>query len=663
MPHLLPVTPNLAWRTCAWGLVVICLAGALLLAINHPVSPLACLVLLCLWCCISVWQRNAWLWVLPACLPWMNFSPWTGWVVFEEFDILMLATLASAYGRIAWFGAQNNKLLLSAFVKGALLVLLASGAVALWRGVQDADRFDLDWFSGYGDALNSWRVAKSLLYATLCVPLLQTTSNTELVRRQMLFAVGVLSGLAVVVLSVVWERAAFAGVFDFSVHYRTVALFWEMHVGGAALDVYLALTAPFVIWALATARKRIVWLLAATLAVLVVYACLTTFSRGVYLAVGLPVAVLALWLCWKQDALVPTDKRPGWRARGDLVLLLVLALEVLAVLMGGSFMAERLGRTEQDLVSRMVHWRNGVGLLEGPIDWLLGKGLGRLPANYAAQVPAGEFSGTVRWQQVDTEGKEGRRKDGYVVLSGPRSTPAIAGAYALTQRVQAPLAGHHRVKIRVRVQVSTRMELYLCERHLLYDRSCLAAWGTVRPAVTPDGWQTLTMVLRGEDFDPDPWFGARLKLFSVAVSDVGGVVEVDKLQLLSPNGTDLLTNGDFAQDTAHWLGVAQSYFDPWHLDNLALEVLVERGLVGLLALVALLVYAFGQLLWGRARGQPLAPYLAAGLFAVLLVGLVSSVMDVPRVAFLFYLILFWSLLPVKFCNGSMVDCGACGQGS
>lgn len=36
---------------------------------------------------------------------------------------------------------------------------------------------------------------------------------------------------------------------------------------------------------------------------------------------------------------------------------------------------------------------------------------------------------------------------------------------------------------------------------------------------------------------------------------------------------------------------AQSYFVPWHLDNLFLEVLVERGLAGLLLLVALMTYA------------------------------------------------------------------------
>jgi len=653
MQRLLHTTRNLARRLLAWAAALLCLTAALWLVVHHPVSPLSCLVLLCLWCAVAIWQPNAWLWVVPACLPWLNFSPWTGWVVLEEFDILMLTTLACAYGRMAWFGLQGGQLQMPALPKGLVLVLLASGLVSLWRGFEDAGGLALDWFAGYGNALNSWRVFKSLLYATLCWPLLQASSAIELVRKQALFAVGVLSGLAVVVLSVIWERAAFAGVFDFSVHYRTVALFWEMHVGGAALDVYLALTAPFVVWALATARNRMVWLSAAVLAVLAVYASLTTFSRGVYLPMGLPVAVRALWLWPQKNAWKSAPERQSWRARGDVMLMIVLAAEVLAVLVGGSFMAERMARADQDLSSRMAHWRNGVGLLEGPIDWLLGMGMGRLPANYAAQVPEGEFSGAVRWQQ----GEKGlQRKDGYVVLAGPRSNQEIAGSYALTQRVDTTVNGQFRVRINVRVLKSTRMEFYLCERHLLYDRSCLAAWPTVKPVPGFMGWQTLTFTLKGEAFDPEPWFGHRLKMFSLAVSDAAAVAEIDGLELLSPNGADLLVNGDFSQGTARWLGVAQSYFDPWHLDNLALEVLVERGLVGLLALAALFGYAFWQLLWGGAQRQPLAPYLVAALYAVLLVGLFSSVMDVPRVVFLFYLMMFWSLPSVKFRQGSMVDC-------
>ena len=82
--------------------------------------------------------------------------------------------------------------------------------------------------------------------------------------------------------------------------------------------------------------------------------------------------------------------------KASLVLSVALVLEVVLVLKGGTFMSERLASAEQDLSSRVTHWKHGVGLLKTPVDWLLGKGLGRLPANYAAQVPNEEFPGDER---------------------------------------------------------------------------------------------------------------------------------------------------------------------------------------------------------------------------------------------------------------------------
>jgi len=70
---------------------------------------------------------------------------------------------------------------------------------------------------------------------------------------------------------------------------------------------------------------------------------------------------------------------------------------------------------------------------------------------------------------------------------------------------------------------------------------------------------------------------------------------------------------------------------------------VERGVLGLLACLLLVMTALWHLALGRARLQPTAPYLAASIIGVLLVGLVSSVMDVPRVAFLFFLLNFMAL--------------------
>ena len=619
------------------------------LAWHHPLWPGALLAIFALWCLVVACRPGIWLLVVPACLPFLNFSPWTGWLVFEEFDILLLGTLAGGYARLAWLfyvdGIVPLKKLPRAFWVITVL-LAASGLLALLRGFADAGGFSFDWFAGYTDPLNSLRVFKSLGFALLLIPLLQQELARAPVLAGQRLATGVVLGLTVVALAVVWERAAFPGLFDFSKHYRTVALFWEMHVGGAAIDAYLALTAPFVVWALVAARRPLPWAGAAALALVMAYACSTTFSRGVYFAVAGSLVLLGLLLRAQSSGfelrvfLIHAWRRHGlgsWRGRAGLLLALALAAEVLAV-GGGSFMSQRLNSTDRDLTGRLAHWRHGVGLLEGPAQWWLGKGLGRLPANYAAHVPNGEFSGSIKWHEE--RGPGGRPHD-FVTISGPATRPELGGLYALTQRVSAASSGPHWVRLDVRVTHEADLYLELCERHLLYDGRCEAAYVRVSPDATE--WQTLTLPLQGPTLAAKAWNASRLRLFSLSVGNAGGAVDVDNVHLIGSRGKELLENGGFTQGMAHWFPAAQAYFLPWHLDNLFLEVLVERGWAGLLILAALLVYAVGRLTTGRGRLLPLSPYLAASLCGALLLGMVSSLMDVPRVAFLFFLMAIYAI--------------------
>ncbi len=589
-----------------------------------------------LWCVLAAWRPNAWLLLVPACLPWLNFSPWTGWLIFEEFDILLLGALAGGYARLACApssGPDTPKSKVLYLPVTLLLLLGASGLWALYRGVMDAGGFAFDWFAGYTNALNSVRVFKSLGFALLFAPLLVSAQAPTPARAGALLAWGMVLGLLPVSLAVVWERAAFPGMFDFSSSYRTVALFWEMHVGGAAIDAYLALASPFVVWALMRARQLGAWAGAGILAMLVGYACLTTFSRGVYGAVTASLLLLGvlLWLqkhrvCALASGMtVPHRRRlDRWRHTASLMLMLALLAEVAGVLGAGSFMTKRLAHVERDLDSRLTHWQNGLDLLQQPTDWLLGIGLGRFPAHYASQVPRGEFPGSV---------KPG---EGFVTLLGPASRRSLAGLYALTQRVANPPAAPPWVSLQVRALAPTDLSVSLCERHLLYDGRCQTAFVRILP--TAQAWQTLLLPLRGPPLGAGKWYAPRLHLFSLAAVNAGGVIDIDKLSLVGGKGAPALLNGDFSQGLAHWFPAAQSHFVPWHIDNLFLETLVERGVTGLLLWLMWVSYALWHLVWGGARMQTHAPFLAASLLAVLLVGLVSSVMDVPRVAFLMQLL-------------------------
>ena len=200
--------------------------------------------------------------------------------------------------------------------------------------------------------------------------------------------------------------------------------------------------------------------------------------------------------------------------------------------------------------------------------------------------------------------------------------------------------GPHHVSLRVRVQEKTDVYLELCERHLLYDGSCQAAFVRVFPNKT--AWQTLVLPLDGPALSGGPWYAPRLGVFSLSVINAGGVADFDHLRLIGTQQEELLGNGEFSKGLVKWFPAAQFYFLPWHIDNLFLEVLIERGIAGFLLLGTLLAYTFWYLVGGRARSLTLSPYLAASLCGALLVGLVSSFMDIPRVAFLYGLLIFFS---------------------
>jgi len=457
-------------------------------------------------------------------------------------------------------------------------------------------------------------------------------------------AAGVATGLGWVAVAVLWERAGYPGLLDFSTHYRSTALFWEMHVGGAGLDGFLALTVPFAVHAVVQARSRWRWGFAALLAMSAAYACLTTFSRGVYLAVGFSLMVLA-WLLaapWRRRRVLAMAPRPAlvalasepWRVYGNRVLVAVLLIEILAVLAAGDFMSARFAAGERDLGGRMQHWREGLSLLRDPSEFLLGRGLGRFPANYSQTVPGRQMPGRLRLVE------EGEATHLRVLL--PRQSVRPGGGFELLQRVPAPFAGTYTVAMDLRSLQPAMLSVGLCHKHLLYAASC------AQPAVVRlsggEGWRHVSLSMTGRKGFPGGWPVPVLGFFDLRLLGPADFIDVDNLSVVDAKGQQLLGNGGFSGGMSQWFFSGRHDFLSWHVDSLFLEVLIDQGLIGLSLLLALLAMAFANLLRGPGADHILAPYLLAALLACLVVGVFSSLMDMPRSAFIFYLLLCSALV-------------------
>ena len=641
-------------------------------------------------------QPGLWLFLLPAALPVLNLMPWSGWLMLDEFDLLALCALAAGYGRLAWERSPGPPPL-PTHANRAPAVLTPSTAAA--KSTEPANlpglRLLIALFAvlslvsalrgfgahGFGDALaqlretglaqdysgplNSLRLVKSLVFALLLLPLLRRqmgaaghADHADCAERAFKWAgAGVLTGLSVVVLVVLWERLAYPGLFNFSTRYRTTAMFWEMHVGGASIDAYFALATPFVAWALARSRTWRLWLPMAVLAVLTCYAVLTTFSRGVYVAVAVPLILLALGR-WAQRFGLDWRRPLGqlWRRRATFWLIALLGLEITLVAAGGSFLADRVAQSQDDLDERLAHWRRGIGLLKSPTDWLLGIGLGRFPAEYASLGAESEFSGSLVLKRETPDAPQFQAvppiaiAHPFVRLFGPASEPEIGGLFMLNQRVNVPVAqwlkrpataragAGYTVALEARVSGRSRVMVKVCEKHLLYEGECLARYMTFQGG--PDTWQTMSLSLRGAGLQLDESSVPRSAVLSIAVFEPGVHLDIRRFQLFDPRGRPLVANADFSQGLAHWFPSAGSYYLPWHIDNLYLELLIERGLAGLSLFIMLIGTIMVRLAGVQANARREAAIVGAALLGALFLGLVSSVLDTPRVAFLLFFLIF-----------------------
>ncbi|CAN5396292.1 hypothetical protein BH11PSE9_BH11PSE9_01510 [soil metagenome] len=769
------------------------------LAWHHPLSGSAAGVIFVLAAAAgAVWPAGCMV-ALPALLPWLGLYPWTGWLTVEEFDLAVLAVVAGGYARAAWRGASANGRAPRRLVRTLWWLLFAASlAISLWRGVEDAGGLAWSWWQGYHEPLNSVRLAKSFVLASLLWPLWSKRLRTQPDAASRL-ALGLSAGLIAASLAALWERLAFPGLLDFSTDYRTTAMFWEMHVGGAGLDGCLALTFPFALHELLRARSGWRWAAAAAALLLGSYACITTFSRAVYLAIPIGVGVLlalraaqarraapadggrvasawkpalglmigfglaaawafptggyrgllallgttalllplagltrglgaaggsaglaigamlggatwaasiffdkgaylgyaALWfataalliaglrsargnsrslpilalagfagtvcsaalVAWHWGGGAGLERAlPGavllgglglfaatrerspwpaaWRWQGSMLGALAALGILVATFTGGAYMSGRFATGEEDSLGRWQHWRQGLAQLDGPADWAFGKGLGRFAATVFMSGNPEDETGDYRLEV--TEHGPG------VVLTGGRFVLGWGEMLRLSQRIEVPVSPA-RVRFEARVEQPVKLHLEVCEKHLLYNGNCSTQALMLTPGA--QAWQRIDTRLSDDRLSrgPLPSLAPRLIVFSVAVESSGGRVHLADLHLAGADGRELLANGNFADGLSRWFFSSDRYHMPWHIKNLEAHVLFEQGLVGLALFAALVAGALWRAAFGAAQDHEVAPPLAASLIGALVIGASDSLFDMPRIAFLFYLLAMLAL--------------------
>ena len=274
---------------------------------------------------LVVLRPASWLIIVPAVWPVVDLAPWSGHFHVTESDALILATLAALGLREAFApppatlsGRAPVKLTVAALALFGLLA--ASVVISGLRGLYPLPPLDAAALVSYSSGLNALRVGKGFVLAFALIPFLHLAIRRDGDAALERLTRGMMLGLGTCALAALWERLAFPGLTDFANDYRTTALFWEMHVGGAALDAWLMLCFPFAVLALSQARSAPGKALALLVLGIGSYALFTTFSRIVYAALVISLSLLGA-LALARPASTATPRRPG-----VLVALIAIAL-------------------------------------------------------------------------------------------------------------------------------------------------------------------------------------------------------------------------------------------------------------------------------------------------------------------------------------------------
>ncbi|HYE37870.1 VanZ family protein [Methylocaldum sp.] len=571
---------------------------------------------------VLLWRYpGGWFFAVPALLPVLDLSPLTGPLLLDEFDLVVLITLGVSYLRVYRMKPRRSA---NRSVSWAVALLWASWSVASARGLWPLWGSDGSLFDSSHSPLEAWIVGKGLLWALLFLPLIRRVpvENSRAALRQM--GHGLLAGLALVTLAVLWERHVYVGLGDFENVFRVTGTFASMHTGGAYIEAFIAFAFPaLVVWVL-TMRHWVLKLLGVASSAAVSYAMLVTFSRGGYAALiaGLVPVVLGM-LRQRMGFSIPQ-----WLALAGLLTASVAA--AVPVLSGG-FAQSRLAHISEDLSIREAHWKRALGLMDdGAMTAVIGMGFGQYPILYALGAETAKAPGTY------TILRDGN--DSYLRLGAGETV-------FLDQIVNLEPAGQYTLSARVRrLSGDAMLSIPLCEKELLYSFECI--WPEFRPDLSDHNWSKVTFEVNAGNLGGGGNWPHRPVKLSLHNTGSDTPLEVDDVSLKTKDGRELVANGGFDDGVTRWLFVADQDL-AWHIHQQEVEMYFAQGLLGLGALTLLLI-GVGKILWpALLRGDLEAAMLAGALLAFLTVGLLGSTMDTARLSMLFYLFAFSAgLLPL-----------------
>lgn len=588
------------------------LAFATFSAVTFPTQP-ALLSLFLLTCGAIIWRRPVLLFlIIPAALPVLDLAPWSGRFYLDEFDLLVLISLAIGYTRIPAIPRTKLPTDTAYFALACSLVAISFGIAAI-RGLSPWLPPDANAFTNYYSSFNALRIVKGALFAFLIYGLLRRLVAKGFdVKRP--FAWGLATGLFLTVAVTLWERVAFSGLFNFSSDYRITGPFSSMHTGGAYIECFLAIATPFLVLLVLQTRNWVGRLLGVSLMLATTYALMVTFSRNGYAAFGVALAIILFFVAFKSGQ---------WKQRSILVAILSAAMLAVALpVFTGQFAQDRIATVGRDYLVRQSHWEDALNIRTPDLPTtLFGMGLGRYPeSNYL--LSRGESRSATYLLAVEGQESFLRLMSGSSIYIEQLVSVQPRQTYKLTLDARANQPG-------------ATITVPICEKWLLASYNCI--WKTIDIGKVADVWQHFEIQVVANSLSISPWYSRRPIKLSLYSSNKSAIIDVDNIQLKSMQGDNLLINGDFSKEMDHWFFSADNHLQ-WHIKSFPVAVLFDQGWFGLLVLSMFSILAIKRAANRAWRGDLNAAAALASFCAFLVVGLFDTLIDAPRFLFLFLLL-------------------------
>ena len=614
-PHACDSVPVWRWLVLA-GLLA---AGAFHL-VHFPVLSLALGLGLAVATGLVLWRPILLFVLVPAALPVLDLAPFTGRRFLDELDLLVGACAAAAWVRLQPSRSRPPAGGWVAWFLRAMLLMLAIGAMrALWPWPGLA----IDAFDQPIGAFNALRVAKGGLWAGLLWWLgRRLQSRGDDVGRA--FSWGMCAGLAATVGFVLAERMAFTSLLNFSSDYRISGPFSDMSLGGAYVECFVACALPFVIQRVLPPAP---WRQALPMMLLVAgasYTLMVTYSRG-----GQVAGAAAVLLFVAMQALV---RHARWQRLALGLLTVAIAAVAAMPVLQGKFAQQRLSTLGADMATRERHWAESLALMgHDPLDQWLGMGLGRYAELRLWQSPPDKRVATHGLVETPDGGRALRLSTGYAYFVDQTLATRPGEPLQLQLRVRAVTQGADPSKSHAPGK-APGIQASVCQKWIIASFDCERGKASFRPG--DNGWWTMTSAIQAPLAGP----GRLPRPLRLSLHNSDRVtIEVASVSLRDGNGFELVKNGNFAAGFDRWTFTSDDHL-AWHAKSMLVGTYVELGLLGVAALLALMLSGAAKAVTMVNRGWTEAAPILAAIAAFAIIGLIDTLVDVPRFLLLFLLL-------------------------